>query len=87
MPNATADQTPSSQLTKNPSKKIKPTARVRKRLQDAPPVTLTVTNLAHDGRGVASYGDQPDHLLDKHGKKVFVSFALPNETVSVKITG
>lgn len=87
MPNATADQTPSSQLTKNPSKKIKPTARVRKRLQDAPPVTLTVTNLAHDGRGVASYGDQPDHHLDKHGKKVFVSFALPKETVSVKITG
>ena len=87
MPNATADQTPSTQLTKNPSKKIKPTARVRKRLQDAPPVTLTVTNLAHDGRGVASYGDQPDHHLDKHGKKVFVSFALPNETVSVKITG
>ena len=87
MSNATADQTPSSQLTKNPSKKIKPTARVRKRLQDAPPVTLTVTNLAHDGRGVASYGDQPDHHLDKHGKKVFVSFALPNETMSVKITG
>lgn len=87
MPNATADQTQSNQLTKNPSKKIKPTARVRKRLQDAPPVTLTVTNLAHDGRGVASYGDQPDHHLDKHGKKVFVSFALPNETVSVKITG
>ena len=87
MPNATADQTSSSQLTKNPSKKIKPTARVRKRLQDAPPVTLTVTNLAHDGRGVASYGDQHDHYLDKHGKKVFVSFALPNETVSVKITG
>ncbi|GGL95760.1 23S rRNA (uracil(1939)-C(5))-methyltransferase RlmD [Streptomyces cinereus] len=87
MSNATADQTSSSQFTKNPSKKIKPTARVRKRLQDAPPVTLTVTNLAHDGRGVASYGDQPDHHLDKHGKKVFVSFALPNETVSVKITG
>lgn len=87
MPNVTADQTSSSQLTKNPSKKIKPTARVRKRLQDAPPVTLTVTNLAHDGRVVASYGDQPDHHLDKHGKKVFVSFALPNETVSVKITG
>ena len=87
MPNATADQTQSNQLTKNPSKKIKPNARVRKRLQDAPPVTLTVTNLAHDGRGVASYGDQPDHHLDKHGKKVFVSFALPNETVSVKITG
>ena len=77
----------STPLTKNPSKKIKPTARVRKRLQDAAPVTLTITNLAHDGRGVATYGDQPEHLQDKQGKKVFVSFALPNETVSVKITG
>lgn len=79
-------------LTKNPSKKLKPTARVRKRLQDAPPVTLTITNLAHDGRGVATYGDTScpnasDHIEEKHGKKVFVSFALPAETVSVKITG
>lgn len=74
-------------LTKNPNKKLKPTARVRKRLQDAPPVTLTITNLAHDGRGVATYGDQPEHNEEKHGKKVFVSFALPAETVSVKITG
>lgn len=74
-------------LTKNPNKKLKPTARVRKRLQDAPPVTLTITNLAHDGRGVATYGDQPEHIEEKHGKKVFVSFALPAEKVSVKITG
>lgn len=36
---------------------------------------------------MATYGDQPEHLQDKQGKKVFVSFALPNETVSVKITG
>lgn len=77
----------STPLTKNPNKKLKPTARVRKRLQDAPPVTLTITNLAHDGRGVATYGDQPEHNEEKHGKKVFVSFALPAETVSVKITG
>lgn len=74
-------------ITHAPSKKVKPTARVRKRLQDAPPVTLTITNLAHDGRGVATYGDHAEHNEEKHGKKVFVSFALPNETVSVKITG
>ncbi|MFW2176700.1 MULTISPECIES: 23S rRNA (uracil(1939)-C(5))-methyltransferase RlmD [unclassified Moraxella] len=76
-----------SAITQSPKKKIKPTARVRKRLQDAPPVTLTITNLAHDGRGVAIYGTHPEHIEEKHGKKVFVSFALPNETVSVKITG
>lgn len=74
-------------LTRAPSKKSKPTARTRKRLQDAPPVTLTIDNLAHDGRGVASYGDSDDHPIEKHGKKVFVSFALPKETVNVKITG
>lgn len=82
-----ANPLPQSAITHAPNKKVKPTARVRKRLQDTPPVTLTVTNLAHDGRGVATYGDQPDHIIDKHGKKVFVSFALPNEQVSVKITG
>ena len=82
-----ANPIPQGAITHAPNKKVKPTARVRKRLQDAPPVTLTVTNLAHDGRGVATYGDQPDHSIDKHGKKVFVSFALPNEKVSVKITG
>lgn len=87
-----ANPIPPSAITHAPNKKVKPTARVRKRLQDAPPVTLTVTNLAHDGRGVATYGDPScpnagDHLAEKHGKKVFVSFALPAETVSVKITG
>ena len=89
MSNTTALTTP---LTKQPNKKLKPTARVRKRLQDAPPVTLTITNLAHDGRGVATYGDAScpnasEHIEEKHGKKVFVSFALPAETVGVKITG
>lgn len=74
-------------LTKGPSKKSKPTARTRKRLQDAPPVPLTITNLAHDGRGVATYGDDDSHNVDKQGKKVFVSFALPGEKVTAKITG
>ena len=76
MSNATADQTRLPNSPK-PKQKIKPTARVRKRLQDAPPVTLTVTNFAHDGRGVASYGDQPDHHLDKHGKKYSSALRCP----------
>lgn len=73
-------------LTVPPSKKAKPTARTRKRLAEAAPSTFVIHNLAHDGRGVASYGTDDAHLPEKHGKKVFISFALPNETVSVKIT-
>lgn len=67
-----------------PNKKLKPTAKLRKRLADQPPVSLTIGGLAHDGRGVATYDDS---YGDKAGKKVFVSHALPNETVAVKITG
>ncbi|WP_294032883.1 23S rRNA (uracil(1939)-C(5))-methyltransferase RlmD [uncultured Moraxella sp.] len=74
-------------LIKSPSKKGKPTARARKRLADAPPIDFTITNLSHDGRGVAVYeADNDAHNPDKTGKKIFVSFALPNETVSVKVT-
>lgn len=64
-------------------KKLKSAARVRKRLAQQPPVALTINNLAHDGRGVAVYGSDAG---DKAGKKVFVSFALPGETVAAKIT-
>lgn len=73
-------------LTVPPSKKAKPTARTRKAAAEAAPSTFVIHNLAHDGRGVASYGTDDAHLPEKHGKKVFISFALPNETVSVKIT-
>lgn len=73
-------------LITSPSKKGKPNARTRKRLAQMPPLDFTITNLAHDGRGVATYqADNDTHNLDKAGKKVFVSFALPNETVSVKV--
>lgn len=74
------------QLTATPSKKGKPTARTRKRLAEAPALPFHITNLAHDGRGVAVYGTDDSHISEKHGKKVFVSHALPNETVLVKIT-
>ncbi len=49
-------------------------------------VTLTIQNLSHEGRGVALYGDHPDHEQIKQGKKVFVRFALPKEKVIASIT-
>ncbi|MDO4450552.1 MAG: 23S rRNA (uracil(1939)-C(5))-methyltransferase RlmD [Moraxella sp.] len=47
------------------------------------PITLTITALTHDGRGVATYDETQG---DKAGKKVFVSFALPDETVQATLT-
>lgn len=78
-------------LAAAPSKKqSKPSARVRNRLKDAAPLPFNIDGLSHDGRGVAIYGngfgEDDGHITDKHGKKVFVSFALPNETVAVKIS-
>lgn len=49
-------------------------------------VTLTIDNLSHEGRGVAIYGQRAEHLPQQAGKKIFVRFALPGETVSAKIT-
>lgn len=46
-------------------------------------VTLSIDDLTHDGRGVATYDDG---FGDKAGKKVFVSFALPTETVTATLT-
>ncbi|WII95399.1 23S rRNA (uracil(1939)-C(5))-methyltransferase RlmD [Moraxella haemolytica] len=48
------------------------------------PVILNIHALTHDGRGIASYDDTHGN---NSGKKVFVDFALPNETVKVAITG
>lgn len=47
-------------------------------------VILSIQSLSHEGRGVALYDEQ--HHADQQGKKVFVKFALPNETVKVKLT-
>lgn len=44
-----------------------------------------VEKLSHEGRGIAHY-ELDQHPTDKHGKKVFIQFALPNETVEVKVT-
>ncbi|MBF7683604.1 23S rRNA (uracil(1939)-C(5))-methyltransferase RlmD [Acinetobacter sp. B5B] len=48
--------------------------------------TFAIETLSHEGRGVSHYHESLDHPIDKHGKKVFVQFALPNERVLAKIT-
>ena len=71
-------------------KKSKPSSKTRRRLKDAEPLPFTIDGLSHDGRGVAIYGNgfgvDDGHVEDKHGKKIFVSFALPGESALVKIT-
>ena len=95
--NDSNDQTNSAQSNDNqtiitpPNKKrSKPSPKVRRRLKDAEPLPFTIDGLSHDGRGVAIYGNGFDeaagHAEDKHGKKIFVSFALPGESTLVKIT-
>ncbi|WP_434353430.1 23S rRNA (uracil(1939)-C(5))-methyltransferase RlmD [Psychrobacter sp. HD31] len=49
--------------------------------QKLPIIELAITGLTHDGRGVATYQQG-----EKQGKKVFVSFALPNEVVKAQLT-
>ncbi|WP_350561471.1 23S rRNA (uracil(1939)-C(5))-methyltransferase RlmD [Psychrobacter sp. CAL346-MNA-CIBAN-0220] len=77
-------------ITPPNKKKSKPSSRTRKRLKDAQPLSFTIDGLSHDGRGVAVYGngfgEADGHVEEKHGKKVFVSFALPGESVEVKLT-
>ena len=80
-----------TQITVPPNKKkSKPSTRTRKRLKEAEPLPFMIDGLSHDGRGVAVYGntfgEAEGHLEEKHGKKIFVSFALPGEQVSVKLT-
>lgn len=70
-----------------PKKAGKPNKKARIRLSETPPITFTVTGLSHDGRAVSSYGanGESDHPTDKLGKKIFISHALPDETVSVQL--
>ena len=71
-------------------KKSKPSSKTRRRLKDAEPLPFAIDGLSHDGRGVAVYGNgfgtADGHIEEKHGKKVFVSFALPGESAMVRLT-
>ena len=60
--------------------------RVKSRPAQSAVYTFQVEALSHEGRGIAHYGTEADHPVEKHGKKVFISHALPGETVKAKIT-
>ena len=60
--------------------------RTKPRPAQQPVYTFKVESLSHEGRGIAHYGTHPDHPSDKQGKKVFISYALPGETVKAQIT-
>lgn len=51
-----------------------------------PTYTFQIEAFSHEGRGIAHYGTHPDHPKEKHGKKVFIRYALVGETVQAKIT-
>ena len=60
--------------------------RTKPRPAQHPIYTFQVESLSHEGRGIAHYGSHPDHPSVKHGKKVFIAYALPGETVRAQIT-
>jgi 23S rRNA (uracil1939-C5)-methyltransferase len=60
--------------------------RTKPRPAQHPIYTFQVESLSHEGRGIAHYGSHPDHPSDKCGKKVFIAYALPGETVRAQIT-
>ena len=45
-----------------------------------------VERLSHEGRGIAHYTTDPEHPIEKQGKKVFIAYALPGETVRVQLS-
>lgn len=60
--------------------------RAQARPTRQPEYIFQVEALSHEGRGIAHYGSHPDHPAEKHGKKVFIRYALPGETVRARIT-
>lgn len=67
----------------------------RERLRVQPPLTFAIESLSHEGRGISHYQanvladtetlEANVHPVDKIGKKVFVAFGLPGETVTAKV--
>ena len=65
----------------------------RENLRAQPALTFNIETISHEGRGVTHYGSQPDlksnlqpdHPIEKLGKKVFVAFGLVGETVVAKV--
>lgn len=59
--------------------------RAPSRSTQLPRYIFKVERLSHEGRGIAHYADA-SHPMDKYGKKVFIRYALPGETVEAQIT-
>ncbi len=57
----------------------------RERLRVQPPLTFNIEALSHEGSGISHYGEIDGHPAEKIGKKVFVAFGLPGETVLAKV--
>ncbi|WEI19908.1 23S rRNA (uracil(1939)-C(5))-methyltransferase RlmD [Acinetobacter proteolyticus] len=60
--------------------------KAKQRPTQYPSYTFQIEAFSHEGRGIAHYGTHPDHPKEKHGKKVFIRYALVGETVQAKIT-
>lgn len=60
--------------------------RASTRPSQLPRYIFKVERLSHEGRGIAHYSAEYDHPSEKHGKKVFIRYALPGETVEAQIT-
>lgn len=60
--------------------------RATSRPSQLPRYMFKVERLSHEGRGIAHYAEEMDHPSDKQGKKVFIRYALPGETVEAQIT-
>ena len=60
--------------------------RAKPQKAQQPIYTFQVESLSHEGRGIAHFGTHPDHPVEKHGKNVFIRYALPGETVRARIT-
>ena len=56
------------------------------RSSQLPQYIFKVERLSHEGRGIAHYGTDEQHPTEKHGKKVFIRYALPGEMVKAQIT-
>src|SRR5690606_18199301 len=60
--------------------------RAHTRPTQPPEYIFQVQSRLHEGRSITYYGSHPDHPPHKHGKKVFIRYALPGETVRARIT-
>ena len=59
--------------------------KAKRRPAQHPIYPFKIEAYSHEGRGIAHYGTHTDHPQEKHGKKVFIRYAMLGETVQAKI--